>query len=313
MPSQTPNLACSLEDTPETTALRPRVHELASGDEPTSQSFTSSPGTDMASAMSLRHQRTSSQDNVDITGLERLGLLQFLEKDIRPTFIVELKNCSSEILPLAFRNSALIARPDLMRSVTGRDLNKTGAPALRPNVGFRKWLQGHGSTAGFLFSNTIWSNTTVDNRWAIVSGVPYHVADSAGDYSFVSGKSGARVQSHDTSWSNMERDNIDELVDSSGVVSSLHASVQLPSESRAMLDNLVDSRSTEVDAEASPTSVKYDCVAPTCTKLTRHMEFFRNLDWASTALGPMEHWDSHIRQMVNLVMDDINPSVSADA
>lgn len=36
--------------------------------------------------------------------------------------------------------------------------------------------------------------------------------------------------------------------------------------------------------------------------LPRHIQFARSVDWASTALGPIEHWSNDLRAMCNLIM-----------
>jgi hypothetical protein len=44
-------------------------------------------------------------------------------------------------------------------------------------------------------------------------------------------------------------------------------------------------------------------------KLTDHVLFLRNWDWANTPLGPIESWSPRLRLMVNLITVDPNPAV----
>ena len=44
-------------------------------------------------------------------------------------------------------------------------------------------------------------------------------------------------------------------------------------------------------------------------KLSDHIMFLRNWDWASTPLGPIETWSPRLRLMVNLITVDPNPAV----
>ncbi|KAL2349685.1 histidine kinase, partial [Cryomyces antarcticus] len=41
--------------------------------------------------------------------------------------------------------------------------------------------------------------------------------------------------------------------------------------------------------------------------LSKYLQFVRNHDWASTALGPMASWSSQLRQMVFIIMSDPDP------
>lgn len=47
---------------------------------------------------------------------------------------------------------------------------------------------------------------------------------------------------------------------------------------------------------------------PLSDALPSHIQFARGVDWASTALGPIEHWDADLRQMCNLIMASPHPA-----
>lgn len=47
---------------------------------------------------------------------------------------------------------------------------------------------------------------------------------------------------------------------------------------------------------------------PISPALPRHIQFARSVDWASTALGPIEEWSSDLRSMCNLVMASPHPA-----
>lgn len=42
--------------------------------------------------------------------------------------------------------------------------------------------------------------------------------------------------------------------------------------------------------------------------MPEHIQFARSIDWASTSLGPIEHWHSDLRQMCNLIMASPHPA-----
>ncbi|KAH9818147.1 Motif C-terminal to PAS motifs [Teratosphaeria destructans] len=47
---------------------------------------------------------------------------------------------------------------------------------------------------------------------------------------------------------------------------------------------------------------------PVTDAMPRHIQFARSVDWASTALGPIERWSSDLRQMCNLIMASPHPA-----
>ena len=47
---------------------------------------------------------------------------------------------------------------------------------------------------------------------------------------------------------------------------------------------------------------------PVTAALPRHIQFARSIDWASTALGPIDGWSSELRSMCNLIMASPHPA-----
>lgn len=47
---------------------------------------------------------------------------------------------------------------------------------------------------------------------------------------------------------------------------------------------------------------------PLSAALPRHIQFARSIDWAATALGPIEDWNFDLRAMCNLVMGSPHPA-----
>lgn len=47
---------------------------------------------------------------------------------------------------------------------------------------------------------------------------------------------------------------------------------------------------------------------PVSDSLPKHVQFARTVDWASTALGPIEGWSADLRQMCNLIMASPHPA-----
>ncbi|KAK3723178.1 hypothetical protein LTR37_001901 [Vermiconidia calcicola] len=47
---------------------------------------------------------------------------------------------------------------------------------------------------------------------------------------------------------------------------------------------------------------------PVTDSMPRHIQFARSIDWAATALGPIENWNPDLRQMCNLIMASPHPA-----
>ncbi|KAF4551846.1 Histidine kinase-, DNA gyrase B-, and HSP90-like ATPase-like protein 1 [Elsinoe fawcettii] len=99
--------------------------------------------------------------------LEATSIIEYLESDPRPTFIVDVTRSSS--IPSAavvYRNVPFRAFED--------SLDLAGAKSHSTEIGnaavaFFVWAYGQ-SADGFNFRNTLWSGFTIKNRWRIISG-----------------------------------------------------------------------------------------------------------------------------------------------
>ncbi|KFA46842.1 hypothetical protein S40293_05604 [Stachybotrys chartarum IBT 40293] len=69
------------------------------------------------------------------------------------------------------------------------------------------------------------------------------------------------------------------------------------------------SQSASITLSSAPEKVVADwTVAHPRGVLTPHLQYARSVDWASTALGPMDDWSPEFRQVVNLVMNNPHPA-----
>ena len=113
--------------------------------------------------------------------LNSIGVIELLEQDERPTFIVDLgdkSNYGSGQLHLLFANSALRSYSGLDALVSGPG-SGTASPGTQTHLHFKSWLMsaavnGESLTVclpSFRFANMSWTCSTLRKRLRIISGV----------------------------------------------------------------------------------------------------------------------------------------------
>ncbi|KAI0096682.1 hypothetical protein F4776DRAFT_651482 [Hypoxylon sp. NC0597] len=95
-------------------------------------------------------------------GISDVGVIEFLDSDPRPTFVVEITKTSGPI----YANPALRGRPVLRKRVV--ELSQS------PHDPFWAWIAatcspGAGSDHTFVFEKTCWTRSIVRNEWVVVS------------------------------------------------------------------------------------------------------------------------------------------------
>lgn len=154
----------------------------------------SPPGTTSApsgrSSERLNIPRIASPDGRDKNDSLRIlgfvGIVELLEQDPRPTFIIDLTdslNYGSGSILMIFGNSSLRSNPSLLELVTGRAANSSpGAPFVNTSPRFKSWLLslgGQGETPDVNpppkeHGGIIWSCSTLRKRLRVVSGSGPH-------------------------------------------------------------------------------------------------------------------------------------------
>ena len=117
-----------------------------------------------------RGEKTSKQ-GADL--LSDVGIVELLQEDERPTFIVDLRdheNQSRSPLKLLFANSALNAQPSLLESIKGKSDDSTARfTKPTPHSYFRSWVLRSSETPGgtqmsvapFSFAGFTWKASTI--------------------------------------------------------------------------------------------------------------------------------------------------------
>jgi hypothetical protein len=154
----------------------------------------SPPGASIASGRSSERTRTSSPDARDpLRLLGSVGIVELLEQDTRPTFIVDIGDAANHLpelsaLHILFANSALRASASTWTLVAGkaagRDLDQSATLASNQ---FRTWLMStviqsdspNSNPSPVEHGGVIWSCYTLRKRLRVISGaMPTHAAAS---------------------------------------------------------------------------------------------------------------------------------------
>lgn len=129
--------------------------------------------------------RTVSSDGADrhdaLQTLGHIGIIELLEQDGRPTFIVDLRdtsNCNPGPLSIVYANSALCSQAGYLELVTGKSIDESPGPTVVKSFNhFKAWLLTavmHGESLdvclpSFMHGGISWSCSTLRKRLRIVS------------------------------------------------------------------------------------------------------------------------------------------------
>ena len=207
--------------------------------------------------------------------LSDIGMIELLECDPRPTFILDLERAQPPyhgLLHPVFSNASLQRLPRILLPVRiGEDVTADD-DELEQHLDFREWATrlptrgdiANGHSLPFDYHNLSWTSLTLRERWRIISGSTNGLRDT-----------------------------------SAGALPDRPAGSQKDCQG---LDNASrDSRAYEEkekrQAGAYPTWVDD---LPT----SEHIQIFKSIDWSATALGPLGTWSDCLRQMTRLLMSD---------
>lgn len=128
----------------------------------------------MDSTLRLPLPHSSSCGGAD--PLHDLGLLDLLEHDPRPTFVLDASELNVEIRP-AYQNAALVAAGTgaLLDAISGRNVNNSSGGNVGSFPDFLEWTLHHqhsNSSKHFTFCDYSWRRCLIASRWIVISGLP---------------------------------------------------------------------------------------------------------------------------------------------
>jgi PAS domain S-box-containing protein len=220
---------------------------------------------------SLGTQRTLSDSP---SRLNDVGLLEFIESDPRPTFVLDISapsNSAAAASRLVYSNSSLDDDSALLGQFQSlfSSIKEIDDCVSRT---FRHWALEPASSdltgsEGIYksFLRYSWITVTIRDRWNLVSGFPIGPMN---DDDF----------EHTTTTSSTN-------------AKDLHRVAQT-SDSQQEVGNVLDWT-----------------LPGSCFELTSHIEMVRSFDWGSTPLGPMKNWSEQFRLIINMLMADPCPAI----
>ncbi|KAF2765202.1 hypothetical protein EJ03DRAFT_217859 [Teratosphaeria nubilosa] len=280
--------------------------------------------------------------------LSSIGVTELLEQDERPTFIVDLgesSNYGPGVLHPVFANPSLRSFPGMYELVTGvaPEESSTGP---KTYLQFKSWLLSasvNGESLSvclpsFNYAGVQWSCSTLRKRLRIISGAftgspppsnapassslppasmtlnaPGDIemggdiaAEPADYFAGAVRMPEAAVETPTFEASGTERGVIPTIEQNA----TFNAATTLPAMAPTEILGIDLLPSTHAQIPLAPSDApSFDWTRiPITDAMPRHIQFARSVDWASTALGPIEHWSSDLRQMCNLIMASPHPA-----
>lgn len=263
-----------------------------------------------------------------IQQLRSASVLEFLEQDERPTFVIDLQeptNFSPGQLKVVFANAALRASG----GVGGLILGDTADPEHSPDFArFKAWTLSFMKNnepmdvrlPSLTYGGISWTCSTLRRRFRVVSGntsavsiTPTSPSPMAQASSILNQRARGPAQIK-TPEVQTERpaSEIDYFVGADLYSSPAGSHTRSHSEPRSKPDQVLDRDREDNNAitELEEVVLTFDWTRiPFDTpNVPAHISFARSVDWAATALGELEDWPSELRSMSNMIMGSPHPA-----
>ncbi|GAP85337.2 putative hsp90-like protein [Rosellinia necatrix] len=270
----------------------------------------------------------SSDSQVSIPGLQALqgvGIIELLEHDDRPTFIVDTVNPANSTptgpFSILYSNPALHVSDSIRQLVFGNCNDSRDGKVEFTN--FRTWVKSGGNAPegldaflpSFHYGGVNWTCSTIRNRFRFVSAnaSAASIARTSPEpllereASFESRSRGLTPIAQPQTPSDVaipDRDYFGDVGDISAdgqIQQGIGSDVGEP-----MIIHQPHDYMPEALASVQPS---FDWTRiPLTPDLPEHIRFARTRDWASTPLGPIEEWSPELRTISNLVMGSPHPA-----
>lgn len=278
--------------------------------------------------------------------LGSVGVIEFLEMDERPTFLIDLANSANFIpggaLQILFPNAQLRASEAMLESVTGKpDLGSPGIAVTNDFPEFKGWVLSFVknnealdvSLPSYNFAGVTWSCNTLRKRFRVISGTTstFNVttlsSSSTGTGSAsassnlierVRGPSTVALTASPLALIHEPMDYFGDVAEQNSSEASTtpgpqrHSPTNLEASKHPMQAMITSSETalTSKNLRAQFSNVQsFDWTRlENSAALPRHIQFAKSIDWSKTALGPMEDWGFDLRAMCNLIMGSPHPA-----
>ncbi|KAG4222602.1 hypothetical protein PC116_g28924 [Phytophthora cactorum] len=261
-----------------------------------------------------------------LQALQGIGVLELLERDDRPTFIIDSLNTvtsNPDPLPIVYANPALQVSDSIRHLLSGEFHDNV--EAREEFLNFKAWVNAGGSNSdgidvflpSFRYGGYGWTCSTIRNRFRFVSANTSAASIArASPEPLLERESSIDSRARDLSPNTQVKTPSDIVLpdrDYFGLANPIDSDVQMQQGvSNDGETNLPLYGDDGLTPEAIPPPVlqhSFDWTQlPYTEDLPEHIKFTRNIDWAATPLGPIETWSSELRSMANLVMGSPNPA-----
>ncbi|KAK7743316.1 hypothetical protein SLS62_010688 [Diatrype stigma] len=287
---------------------------------------SSTPGS-WSSIDAVNSNRSPETQGSGLQILQGVGILELLERDDRPTFVIDGLNFANSTpgpLAILWANPALQVSESIRHLILG-DFPENDHDAKDDFDSFKTWVKNSGNhpdgldvfVPSFHYGGLNWTCSTLRNR-----------------FRFVSANTSAASVARTSPEPLLERE---ASIDSRARELTPMAHPKTPSDT-AIIDRdyfgSIDAMETddhsvhEVRSDGGDSGLLHRNAAftpeifsvpieqpsfdwtriPLSPDLPEHIRFARTIDWASTPLGPIELWSSDLRAMANMVMGSPHPA-----
>lgn len=265
----------------------------------------------------LRH---SASENV---GLDAIGLVEYLEGDERPIFVLDLKSHPTTRTIPVYQNASLQTLDKVGVAVsqgTGAEENKSSVADSTQTRLLLDWALSKPELVNLppsIHWGMRWTARTVRNRWRIVLGevgsLPEETTQPPCSLAATErGRSGQKIKPAERP----RRLSRPSLSAAHNTLEKQLAAFRLVREDTLTFPSQRDTtHGKDIDVQIPPaiknseTLSAFDVTRPyPGMTVSSHVAFFQDFDWASTELGPMSSWSLELRRMCNLVMCDPRPA-----
>ncbi|KAH7027775.1 uncharacterized protein B0I36DRAFT_247821 [Microdochium trichocladiopsis] len=258
-----------------------------------------------------------------ISALQGIGILELLERDDRPTFIVDNHNPvptlpgSSTILHY---NPALLASYGLRNVVSGEGLNSPEAKA--EFEGFSNWIKSAGVQPdgmdvfmpSFHYAGLDWTCATIRQRFRFVSANKSAASIARSSPAPPTGKdSSTEPRGRGLTPTAPPKTPSDVALGDTDYFGTVHSDARSTGSSAGPGSDIDEAsllREGVIESDSLPLGKpSFDWTRiPLTDDLPTHIRFARTRDWANTPLGPIEDWSHELRAMANMVMGSPHPA-----
>lgn len=274
------------------------------------------PGTPIGSTPTLEQLRRPASPKISTNPREgslihKVGIIELLEQDERPTFIIDVSNQDNYIpggrLRLEYANASLRAINPLLEMVAGyADLS---SPTIVTHAfpEFKAWVLSFVTKQyesldiclpSFVYGGFTWSCSTLRKRLRVISAVRTQVPTTNSTSSNATNNSPTHGRSF------VIGQNISTSTEQIPERSDYFGDALPPASDSSPTDTvIVQTQVPHIDGSS------FDWTRlPLSAALPRHIQFTRTINWSLTPLGPMKTWSFDLRAMCNLIMGSPHPA-----